>query len=503
MNTAILFDTMSIQQYVFGSNKLRDNLGASYIVENIYGFLDKKTELPNPPLIKGYIGGGNALFFTSSEKEATKIVKEFTTFLLLNYPGVNVSVAIKEEFISKSADYSDEIKKLFKILAENKGKYIPINTIPSHGITATCPFSSSSVEDIIVNDENGKKSYDVISSVTKSKRSLKKEIDGEGEKILIEAGLPNYRFTDEIDKLGQKRNEDSHIAVVHIDGNGFGKHFIEKKSVEETNELSLKVKEAVRDAFKYSLNSYLEIEESIKHLIEDYNFYNNILPIRPIVLGGDDVTFVCHGKLGIWFAKKFMEKFKSNFIDKEQTIPFSSCAGVAIVKTKYPFYRAYQLAEELCNSAKRKRKKYMDENDLEEGGNWLDFQLAYSGLGNTLEEIRNLQYLDIKGKKPLYNRPYCMEEIAGQISIDELKTHASTLKDTLPNSKIKNLREMLPRDNDSQKIFIEHLKHQHDEKDGFKDQICKSDSAEKILEKYPFFDMIELLELYPTNLLNE
>ena len=98
MNTAILFDTMSIQQYVFGSNKLKDNLGASYIVEHIYDYLEKKSE-DNPEDIEiGYVGGGNAFVFTTSRDKATEIVKEYTTELLRLYPGVSLAVAIKENF---------------------------------------------------------------------------------------------------------------------------------------------------------------------------------------------------------------------------------------------------------------------------------------------------------------------------------------------------------------------------------------------------------------------
>ena len=44
-----------------------------------------------------------------------------------------------------------------------------------------------------------------------------------------------------------------HIAVVHIDGNGFGNIFRELNSVEETIFLSKQVKEAVLEAFIYSL----------------------------------------------------------------------------------------------------------------------------------------------------------------------------------------------------------------------------------------------------------
>lgn len=461
MNTAILFDTMSIQQYVFGSNKLKDNLGASYIVEHIYDYLRD-----NPDIEVGYIGGGNALIFTATETKAKEIVKDYTTDLLHSYPSVSLAVAIKKDFKKDKENYSSEIKELFELLKENKGKYFPINTISSHGITDICRYSSLSVEKI--SDMN-----ELISSATLSKRNQKEEIEEEAKKLLDSPELSDYAFTDEIDKLGMKKGEDSHIAVVHIDGNGFGKTFISLQSVEETRKLSDQVKEAVKASFIFILQEYVKNKEQFVNILDQSK--PKTLPIRPIILGGDDVTFVCHGKLGVWFAEKYMESFSKNrFEDKT---PYSSCAGVAIVKAKYPFYRAYELAEELCSSAKKMNK--------EKGGDWIDFQLAYSGLSNTLEEVRRLQYVDLLG----FSRPYSLKD-----SFTRLKVDTTKLKETLPNSKIKDLREMLTRGESSLKDFKEHLKHQHpDFKTEFNDYN----------RKYPFFDMIELLELYPTNLLNE
>lgn len=478
MNTAILFDTMSIQSYVFGSNKLKDNLGASYIIEHIYDYFTD-----NPAIEVGYIGGGNALLFTTSKEIAKEIVNDYTTYLLHIFPGVSLAVAIKENFKKDKEIYPSEIKELFEILKGNKGKYLPVNTISSHGITDICRYSSLSIESIIRLPDK-EKQYELISSATLTKRNQKEKIEEEAKKLLDLSGLSGYTFTDNIDKLGQNKGEDSHIAVVHIDGNGFGKTFISLESVEETKKLSDEVKEAVKDSFIFILQEYDKYKDLFSNIVSFQKEKNmEILPIRPIILGGDDMTFVCHGKLGIWFAEKYMEKFKTHLIDGKES--YSSCAGVAIVKAKYPFYRAYELAEELCSSAKKMNKK--------NGDDWIDFQLAYSGLGNTLEEVRTMQY-----KVVGFNRPYRLGE-----NFNGLKTATAKLKEILPNSKIKDLREMLTRDKESQKVFIEHLKKQHNEENGFIDIFCNNSNADEILEKYPFFDMIELLELYPTNLLNE
>jgi len=469
MNTAILFDTMSIQQYVFGSNKLKDNLGASYIVEHIYDYLRD-----NPVIKVGYIGGGNALLFTTSEEIAKEIVKDYTTYLLHAFPGVSLAVAIKENFQKDKEKYPSEIKELFEILKKNKGKYLPINTISSHGITDICRYSSLSVESIMRLPDK-ETQYELISSVTLTKRNQKEDADNEAKKLLDLAGLSDYTFTDEIDQLGLKKGEDSHIAVVHIDGNGFGKIFRNQQSVEETKNLSNEVKEAVKASFIFIVQEYNKYKDQFSNILSFQKEKDKeILPIRPIILGGDDVTFVCHGKLGIWFAEKYMEKFKTHLIDEKE--PYSSCAGVAIVKAKYPFYRAYELAEELCTNAKKMNK--------EKGGDWIDFQLAYSGLGNTLEDVRTMQY-KVEG----FSRPYLLGDNFSQLKMDTAK-----LKEILPNSKIKDLREMLTRDKPSLNDFREHLKRQHPE--------FKTEFSDDNID-YPFFDMIELLELYPANLLNE
>ena len=73
MNTAILFDTTSIQQYVFGSNKLKDNLGASYIIEHIYDYLIDKTKIGKPQLSIGYVGGGTPCFLPTQQKQLRRL----------------------------------------------------------------------------------------------------------------------------------------------------------------------------------------------------------------------------------------------------------------------------------------------------------------------------------------------------------------------------------------------------------------------------------------------
>ena len=77
------------------------------------------------------------------------------------------------------------------------------------------------------------------------------------------------------------------------------------------------------------------------------------MPVRPVILAGDDVCFVTAGDMGLECARVFLEFLAnsvSSVIDRQS---FPACAGVVLVHKNYPFHRAYDLAEELCSNAKK------------------------------------------------------------------------------------------------------------------------------------------------------
>jgi hypothetical protein len=117
-----------------------------------------------------------------------------------------------------------------------------------------------------------------------------------------------------------------------------------------------------------------------------------LLPFRPIVFGGDDVTFVCDGRLGLSLAIEYirqLEEHTKNLPDGKGRL--TACAGVAIVKAHYPFARAYALADELCRKAKSYRR-YLRNHNSSWDGSCLDWHFALSGLSGGIEEIRNREY---------------------------------------------------------------------------------------------------------------
>jgi hypothetical protein len=215
-----------------------------------------------------------------------------------------------------------------------------------------------------------------------------------------------------------------------------------------------------------------------------------ILPIRPIVLGGDDITFVCDGKLGIYFSKLFIEAFEKKQISDKKKL--TACAGVAIIKSKYPFYRGYELAEELCGSAKKKRRENKDLYS------YLDFHISMGGLAGSLAQIREKYF-----KVPQGNLIYSPYKFTSQddYSFDLFVNNTKTLRGSFPGNKIYELRQALTLSEESTKQFVQEMEYRKRKLPEIPGQYYHQT---KLFDnkKTPYFDMIELMEFYPDFELN-
>lgn len=473
----VLIDTISIQKYIYGSNKLKENIGASFIVSNVLKEMIKS--INSGALEKGYEGGGNFMLFFENEIEGNNFIKELTALALHQAPGLKIIAACeKYEFDNKydtDIKYVDFSRKIFDRIGENKRKILPKVTIDSHGINEDCPRTGLSAE-IFCKEENN-----YISSSSMAKLSYTEEANDE---LMFKYGN-KYKFPTEFNELGHSKHEDSHLAVVHIDGNGFGKLFKDISTLEETKKLSTELKDTIQISFGKLLEF---INKKLSKIKEELKIEKDLMPIRPIILGGDDITFVCDGRLGIFFAEKFIEYFHEQKIVKVNNL--TMCAGVAIVKLKFPFYRAYLLAEELCGNAKKKRFEKNDEGD------WIDYHISYSSFSGNISEIRENEFK--LGDKIFTMKPYKLtKENFGEIIN---KSRFFTEKDInddkqiFPRNKLKKLREFILEGGKLSEFTNQYpdLK--------IPDIFTQSDFF--IDKETPYLDAIELTELYPFYLLN-
>lgn len=467
--TLVAVDVSGIQDYVFRTNKLQHQLGASELVRCATSTWVRR-HLPEPNNMPGddellddrriergdvvaevlYSGGGNAVILFADPTQAKTFIQSFTRTVLLEAPGLNVAVA------DRRFTWHEDGKDLGAHVGELLGSDLRRRKQAGHaggellglGVTADCDFTGLPA---IRRDDEGRR----ISAEINAKLSAK---GGAGERLKREIGGDQY--VEDFDDFGTK-GESSYIAVIHTDGNGMGRRFealvkcglTNRQYIEAVRALSRSVNKAAQAALKTTVDAVRNLPIVDGKRAGVVAVRDGKLLFRPIIFGGDDATFVCDGRFGLAVAAKYLESFAGQTLDEPsgKTKP-TARAGIAIVKTHFPFGQAYRLAEALAQSAKQ----------FSDNGNYstMDWHFGINGVVSDLETMRERDFVanDGRNKYSLLMRPLRLMDA----SSPEWRTWANFARLTLelqntgkyPSNKVRALREVLRSGPGAAKRFI-------------------------------------------------
>jgi hypothetical protein len=450
-----VLDTCSIQEYVFGANNLRQIVGASFLVERLLKgwvaeslpdpnnlqrvelgtggwdphYTDLRIERDNLAAELVYAGGGNAVVIFDTLGRAQDFARRLTARVIREAPGLKLALAhsiINPGTVSDASPATgskgfnwerDSIAKIYdSVMAElfrKKQNQPPVFILPGLSVAASCAYTGHPA--VIHENEVSPRLKDAR-PLSREARAKLNASDEAGTRLRGYLGdIGGYDLVSDFNDIGYK-GERSTMAVVHIDGNGMGQRFknigdrfTETRGwIQAMRDLSLDVQKAVQDATVKTVRLLLK-SIGPDGLIGGKVAVKNHLPFRPVISGGDDVTFVCDGRLALDLAVNFLKALESRTLCDGQAL--YARAGVAVVKTHYPFSHAYRLAEELCASVKKRLKEVNDEN-LGEAVSGLDWHFAAGGRVNSLSETRKREYLikDQNGQNHLEARPLLMDK---------------------------------------------------------------------------------------------
>lgn len=509
---AILFDTRSIQRYIFSGTKLKTNIGASYIVGHVFqdvlvekilktafgdqldcdGWEKAGKEIVSLPkaCYVAYIGGGKALvLFKETDGEVLKkYVKSFTRELLTQYPGLHTGAAIGTIDLTH---FQDTLSILYDTLKNYQNSIFPMVNVPYTGLTLSCEVNGETA--------NYWDAHGVVAGTGRKEDArfysqevgMKAQKDEEADRALqtqFQQVIKDYTFPQKLEELGQLEGEND-IAIVHIDGNNMGvKYQTYATELYLQSAMSYAIQKKTESAFAKLLHSITremdlekyKDEKNGKELLDIEGLKDrNQLPIRPLILGGDDVTFICPARVALQYAVRFIQFMgmdihgpESDPEDKEikkysrpigeicgDTGSIHCCGGIAILPTSYPFFRGYELAEQLCGKAKAKSRK--------DDSCWIDFAILHGEQAPTLDQIRRQEYRGALGT--LHFGPYRIAlegETAGAKDITWLMACIEAFRNGTPenpggwpSNKIKELRFVLQHGAHEINTFMEQMNH--------------------------------------------
>lgn len=446
-----MYDVRGKQDYIYRSRRIREIVGASCIIEDVFeDYLypaarkvrNQSKDLENQEAIYQYDkktverfsleaferrmeeekyigevvydGGGNFLVLYKNKETCIRVNRLFTRDLMERTYTLKVLCTILEQ--PDFMHYRSDNRRLYELHRKNEeteSVIYPVNSLP---VIQVDPLTSKplSVKRKVpgdAKDELTKMSLERAAKCDKY-QEMEKRGDTEGEKIL--------------DNIVTKKGEESLLAVIYIDGNNMG------AQVQACLEGKESYEECVTELRKFSMGiqkNYVDDRISAINVMLDNKYRDKLCKKRrTIIKAGDEMTIICNARDALDVVRAYFKGFPENC---------SSCAGIAIFHSHAPYADAYRLAEECCESG----KIWMKENRISHAS-LLDFHYCQGGIGISLEEIRKTELQGKKCSRPWMLLSHTKEKGDGSCYSLELAEEMASLLKRLGRSNVKSLLDV-------------------------------------------------------------
>lgn len=447
----VLIETAGNQRTIFLTNRQRESLGASELIHRVgtryvlealgRGETFAKETTSDPTKLDRFLldpaqnrpiesttdtkaaeiviaTSGKAILIVRDRARGEAIVTHVTRRTLIASPGVTVRGALApieggaipsavqlDDAIFKAHQRHEELAALLPS-ADARFPRLPfVEDCASSGLPATRVWSESEPKGPIAEPLDARRA-----AHTEAIRRM-------SAALASQAGPA--RLTQDVQRLEKKGY--AWTAVVHADGNGLGGVFLNfadtafrdkvgtttiRDYIEALRSFSIAIDRCTRTAAQRAIEETWPAKECKE------------LPLIPLVLGGDDLTVLCDGGRAIPFTVAFLRAFEEETRECKavtSVVPrgLSACAGIAIVKSHFPFHRAYELAEDLIKSAKTVKEKASLPDETRMPCSAFDFQVVFDTSVSGLEEIRARMTARDDSGASLTFRPYVVSDAKG------------------------------------------------------------------------------------------
>lgn len=379
MWTALLFEAQSIQSFIFATNRLRDAVGASELLDaltnettrgNLLDAVLEATESGGGDRIAfSRRAGGSFYAFSRDGALLRRFADLWVTAVQRWAPGLDFSIALA---------CGSSVKEAFDAARKKSRGRQPKAQLPmASPVTLRAPRTGAPAVRIDRKDES------IDAATLRRKAFSNPALAGfvgrfSPDGVTWRQWPVDFDADDDVQTTAGNddaevatcsgfpfRSESRFVAFIHGDGNGMGQalrvlqqapgddaHFIElfRRFSHALQESSI---EAAQQATREVLQSTLPDGKGA-----------SCLPARPLILGGDDLLIVVRADLALAYVQSFARAFEdaSRNRMRDLSVPglpegMSMGFGVAYVSADQPFALAAAMAEELMDRAKKHAKR--------------------------------------------------------------------------------------------------------------------------------------------------
>lgn len=360
--------------------------------------------------------GGHFEALFSNSNDATTFAGAASLLLQEQLPGVLASTAIQK--LSESNGRWHAVEQASRTEVDKPLSLARGESVFELAHAEVCQYSGAepATERPAIGDEHPPVSQSVLQRIHRSaafNQKLTKDVLGLlSDELRRAVGVPLDRdpFPSEFSQLAVG----GQIAVVHVDGNSVGTRY--SKFIAQRLGADPKLRDyfqewRLTEQYFHTLRVGMRraVLSAVKEIFHVKKIHHTetlsatqTIPLRLLMLGGDDLVLVC----GAPFALPFVVALSKRIRETTAQLPdglrsLSLGAGVAIVPDSFPFYRAHELAEELAESAKRLKSAISNSDDQ----NVVDWMVTSEAWHGDIHETRQRDCL-ADGSLILSRKPY-------------------------------------------------------------------------------------------------
>ncbi|ART83445.1 hypothetical protein CBP31_13105 [Oceanisphaera profunda] len=349
------FELRGIQGYLFNTGRLKDMIYASELIDYVFGQPLDEALLAvgaDPARPQPRRAGGAAYLVLDSQEQAQRLRDLWTLSLMQLLPGIELVDAV-----ATGASVKDAVKAALDELQVARNK--PLAQLPiATPLTALAPRTGQPAV-----DKERSESLDASTVTRRRARRVDAGLMGRFGDVSLK--WPNNFEEDSHESTRFKLNADNFVGMLHLDGNGIGvllrvlnnaaRNLDDDGYIEAYRIFSTELENVTCEAARKATEDVLIPAQSDK----------GVIPARPLVLGGDDLTILVRGDLAVPFAMSYAAHFEAlsvGFIQKltkllntdELPASLTTSGGLVLVKPGFPFSQALTLAESFADIAKTK-----------------------------------------------------------------------------------------------------------------------------------------------------
>jgi hypothetical protein len=386
---AYLFEARAIQSFILDSGKLRDLVGASELVDMLCEeLLDDALEAsglkPSPAdmdeaalgnrIVFARKAGGAFYAFSGSESSIERLAAVWPLVVQQHAPGLAFDQGRGQggsaytAYRSAREDPVDGQPQSGRGLIEDRSRGLV--ELPQAGPLVLRSQRTGRPAVKVTSDPEGEPEP-LDASASRQRWAVRRGKNSLTEKVSpLNPEEDRIRWPIDLEPGGEDAfpfvGDNRYIAVVHADGNGLGQLLIrlEKHVAQSARNDYLQVFRRLSKGIEEVAQA--AVREAVGRHLVPHGTATGMVPARPIVLGGDDLTMIIRADLALAFTRTFLAQFEERsrgLMEDLQALGLpvperlTACAGIAYIKAGQPFYLGANLAEGIAASVKTRAKK--------------------------------------------------------------------------------------------------------------------------------------------------